>query len=308
MTLDIGDCIKLPSPIPNVLFPQASIMAAARPRHQRIFQTGPGGTLFVVRGPELEPGTRQSFKRYSDRVPGWREYARLPRVGPKKLRASTEARRLAQLTQLTRRQTLSGYAAFKSIPSPGNPNSSQWWAGDPSKPWLTTYQYREPGATVRNDTIIFHIHTAPAVATSSVPAPAQQTFLQRVGITAARARADAPPAVSVWQQVRTRKQIAPALGEDDDGLDSRRSLVLNEQGALFRSGSDVLYLDKTFWNLYFQDDQVAVDILAAGVYPRELSHVQRLAVDIAVLRNRDEFAAVAKAIKFHLPNVTSFWG
>lgn len=272
-------------------------MAAATPRHQRILQIDQGGTRIVVRGPELEQGRKQSFKRYSNRIPSWRDYTRLPRSNTNRIRPNVAGRRRTQ------RQTISGYTPFKSVTNLADSSPAQRREAL-SKPWLTTYQYREPGPTGRNETIVFHIHTAPPAA--DVPAPAPQTFLQWIGITAGAA--NAPPAASIWQRIQTRKQFAPAPTTDDTGLGLQRSLVLNERGAIFRSASDILYLDKTFWNLYFQDYQVAVDILTAGVYPRELSHIRRLAVDIAVLRNRDEFAAVAKAIKFHLPNATSFLG
>ncbi|CAN8102049.1 unnamed protein product [Discula destructiva] len=93
---------------------------------------------------------------------------------------------------------------------------------------------------------------------------------------------------------------------DVDGGDTNATRVLND-GPILRPADDILYLDKTFWRQYFERIDQDVDVFVPGVLPEDLAQVQKVAVDVAVLRNRDEFASVARAIGCNLPNVQTLW-
>lgn len=167
--------------------------------------------------------------------------------------------------------------------------------------WLTTYPFMaHPDNGLSGDTVLFHVHL-------STDAIAEPVALGWVPFLFPGLGADAPE-VSSWSTPITELQIAPTYTPDDDAIDNfgaEPTVVVNE-GPILRSSLDILYLDKSFWRHYFDRYNRDLDILVPGVNPNDLSQIQKVAIDIAVLRNRDEFAAVARAVARHLPNATSF--
>lgn len=110
-------------------------------------------------------------------------------------------------------------------------------------------------------------------------------------------------------RIRSRVQSAPCVRPNIGGVvdDAAQQTVTLNNGAIFRSGKDILYLDRTFWLHYFDDYQASMGMLMAGVYPNDLGSIRRVATDISVLRNGDEFVDIIGAIRKHLPNVNEFW-
>lgn len=176
-----------------------------------------------------------------------------------------------------------------------------------SKLWLTTYPFMERlnNNNLLGETVLFHVHSsAPAIEEPPEAPPAISwisSWLPRIGL-------DLPEISSPWRKPITNLQIAPAAPShhDIDDADQQRPQYVVNQGPILRANIDVLYLDKSFWRQYFDRCTRGPDIFVPGVYPKDLAQVQRVAVDIAVLRNRDEFAAVARALRRHLPNLRSF--
>lgn len=164
-----------------------------------------------------------------------------------------------------------------------------------SQLWLTTYPLMAPNSKLlSDDAILFHVHVSAEPITEPVALGRFPSLLPDPN--------EDSPEVSLWCTAMTRPQFAPQVL---NGFDEQSSVVLN-QGPILRPGLDILYLDKTFWRQYFNSYSPNADVLIPGVYPSDLSRVQQVAVDIAVLRNKDEFTAVAQAMRRHLPNVTSF--
>lgn len=174
-----------------------------------------------------------------------------------------------------------------------------------SKLWLTTYPFMERlNNNVLGETVLFHVHSSAPPIEEPPAAPAASwiaSWLPRVGL-------ELPEIISPWRKPITNLQIAPApiSHHDIDDADQQRPKYVVNQGPILRANIDVLYLDKSFWRQYFDRCTRGLDIFVPGVYPKDLAQTQRVAVDIAVLRNRDEFAAVARALRRHLPNLTSF--
>lgn len=174
-----------------------------------------------------------------------------------------------------------------------------------SKLWLTTFPFMERlNNNVLGETVLFHVHSSAPPIEEPPAAPAASwiaSWLPRVGL-------ELPEIISPWRKPITNLQIAPApiSHHDIDDADQQRPKYVVNQGPIMRANIDVLYLDKSFWKQYFDRCTRGLDIFVPGVYPKDLAQIQRVAVDIAVLRNRDEFAAVARALRRHLPNLTSF--
>lgn len=175
-----------------------------------------------------------------------------------------------------------------------------------SKLWLTTYPFRERANNrILGETMFFHVH---ASAEAIQQPPEARSWLSS---WLPGSSVDAPE-VSSWRRPVTYLEVAPAPTADhdidDDDDDDHRQLpryVVN-QGPILRADIDILYLDKSFWRQYFAGYNPGQDIFIPGVYPKDLVQIQRVAVDIAVLRNRDEFAAVVRALRRHIPNVKIF--
>lgn len=176
-----------------------------------------------------------------------------------------------------------------------------------SKLWLTTYPFRERANNrLLGETMLFHVHaSAEAIEQPSETISWLSSWLSGSGVD--------PPEISPWRRPITYLEVAPAstaghdIDDDDDDDDNRHqpNFVIN-QGPILRTDIDVLYLDKSFWRQYFAEYSPDQDIFIPGVYPKDLAQIQRVAVDVAVLRNRDEFAAVVRALRRHVPNMKIF--
>lgn len=163
-----------------------------------------------------------------------------------------------------------------------------------TKLWVTTYPYSQPNKTRifgPQETLIFHVHAADGEAGLNWGFPPDSA------------------ATPFWRRVVTRTQFATARtaedSDDDDDFNKRDDRFIND-GPIMRPDNDILYLDKTFWRQYFQRLDQNVDILIPGVFPEDLAYVEKIAVDIAVLRSKEEFTTVAKAVRRHLPSVKVF--
>lgn len=175
-----------------------------------------------------------------------------------------------------------------------------------SKLWLTTYPFMDrSNNNLLGETVLFHVHSSVPAIEEPPEAPAASwiaSWLPKIGL-------DLPEIISPWRKPITDLQIAPAAPSHHDIADidqQQRPKYIVNHGPILRANIDVLYLDKSFWRQYFDRCPRGPDIFVPGVYPKDLAQVQRVAVDIAVLRNRDEFAAVVRALRRHLPNLISF--
>lgn len=170
-----------------------------------------------------------------------------------------------------------------------------------SKLWLTTYPFVDRNdKRLTGDTILFHVHLT---AEKAIAKPITVNWLSSLLY-----ELDAnPPEATSWRTPMRSLQIAPAPSPNRDFSDDnmRPDFIAND-GPILRSSVDVLYLDKSFWRQYFERYNQSVDIFIPGVNSMDLAQIQKVAVDIAVLRNREEFSAVARTIARHLPSVNEF--
>ncbi|KAJ4419375.1 hypothetical protein N0V82_004957 [Gnomoniopsis sp. IMI 355080] len=171
-----------------------------------------------------------------------------------------------------------------------------------SQLWLTTYPFiAQTDKRLTGETLLFHVH----LATEAIEEP---TTAGWISLMLPELAAEPPLEITSWKRPVTRLQVAPAPTSGDGVVadDNPQSGFVANEGPILRASVDILYLDKTFWRQYFDRYNRKMDIFIPGVYPLDLAQIQKVAVDIAVLRNRDEFAAVARAIARHLPNITDF--
>lgn len=173
--------------------------------------------------------------------------------------------------------------------------------------WVTTYPYFALNRTSlfgQQEDLLFHVH----VPAPKVEEPDLGIFTSIFPFPGSRPRENQQDA-SPWRTPLTRQQFAlapvPDYMDDDNNNGQPRRFV--NDGPILRPSTDILYLDKTFWRQYFERLDRNIDVLVPGVFPADLGQIRKAAVDIAVLRNRDEFTAVAGAIGRHLAGVQTLW-
>lgn len=233
-----------------------------------------------VNGPDVD--SNKEYKPFCKPILGSRTSASSTYGSTTSSRPITRSMTRAQRAR--RRQSSSTYADARS-------GRSSDKSEKPSELWLSTYPFQQRRGTVQSTNFLFHVHAAPV---SVEEKPTLPGLLQRIGLTS-------PSSAKKAGNKRQNQKRSVVKAESEDAQSGENP------SPGFVGHRDVLYLNKTFWREYVRHPASSLLSVVKQLHLQTLSQVTRLAVDVAVLRNKDEFETVARVIHCCLPYLTSFW-